>query len=190
MIMKKFISIVAIFVMCATYALAQNNLNINGDWTPDGYSYLGDIKIKSIGNGEYKIRLSTVDGVVTVTGEMTGQTIYADWEDEAPEYGEFWIGSGPIENGRKKEILVGHEPGYYGSNGAVSGWLGDNQNYQYTNSRASCATVEKSMIYIKLHFTSEGMTAYFKNKGVYYKDRMPMFYQESNWSPGNSYTQW
>lgn len=188
--MKKLLSIITIMFLCVTSLMAQGELNISGDWTPDGKSYLGEIKIKYVGAKEYKVRLNTPEGVVTLTGTLYGNTIEAEWEDEAPEYGEFWIGNGPIEKGRTKEILVGHEGYSYGTNGAVTGWLGNNQNYYYTNSRGKCATVEKSFCCIKLVFDSKGMTAYWKMKGVYYKNGQPMFYQESGWGDGVIYTQW
>lgn len=178
--MKKLIALVCIMVLGIAGIAAQDN--IAGDWTSDGASWLGDIKIKSMGGDEYKIRLSTSDGVFTTTGKLYNGTIYADFEDEAPEYGEFWV-----ENG---DIRVGRGGGGYSSNGAVSGWHGGSQSKHRSLSRYGCATVEKSRCYIKLEFTQKGMNAYIKFRGDYYKKGMAIFYQESNWGPANTYTQW
>ena len=75
--MKKLIALVCIMVLGIAGIAAQDN--ISGDWTPDGASWLGDIKIKSMGGDEYKIRLSTSDGVFTTTGTLYNGTIYADF---------------------------------------------------------------------------------------------------------------
>lgn len=107
-----------------------------------------------------------------------------------PNYGEFWVGNGPIENGRKKEILVGHERGSYGTNGAVTGWLNGNAGYNYTNSRRNCATVEKSYICFYMYPKGETMTVYYTCRGEYLKNGTPMFYQESNKVNGINYTKW
>ena len=101
--MKKLIAFVCIMMLGIAGIAAQDN--IAGDWTPDGASWLGDIKIKSMGGDEYKIRLSTSDGVFTTTGKLYNGTLYADFEDEAPEYGEYWV-----ENG---DVLVGRGGGGY-----------------------------------------------------------------------------
>ncbi|MDE6160458.1 MAG: hypothetical protein K2F77_02230 [Muribaculaceae bacterium] len=180
-----------IFLLLPAMLPAQN-MQIEGDWTPDESSYLGEIKIKHMGDNRYKIRLNTADGVFTLTGTYSNGEIFGRFEDEPPSYGQFWIGNGPIENGRKKEILVGHDNGSYGTNGAVTGWLGNNTGYHLTNSRRSCATQEKSYCLVSLVFSDGGMRARWAFRGEYLKNGTPMFYQESGWglSPGVAYTQW
>lgn len=178
--MKKLIAFVCIMMLGIAGIAAQDN--IAGDWTPDGASWLGDIKIKSMGGDKYKIRLDAERGAVTATETLNNGVIYLEYENMPAEYGEYWVQGG--------KILHGQRGGSYGSFGEVSGWLGNNQNYYYTSSRHGCATMEKNLCCIKLVFTQEEMTAYFKLRGEYYKNGQAMFYQESNWSPVASYTCW
>lgn len=172
--MKK---ILFFFIALFSITAVAQTADIEGDWTPDENFFLGEIKIKSIGDNKYKVRLVTRDGTRTITASYSNGELFGYFEDEAPTYGEFWIGNGPIENGRKKEILVGHERGSYGTNGAVTGWLGNNSNYYYTNSRRSCANVEKSYCRIYLYFKDGNMTAHYSFRSEYLKNGAPMFYQ-------------
>lgn len=185
--MKNYILLFLLFLN--TVAFAQTS-DIEGEWSPDRDSYLGEIRIKHIEGNKYKVRLQTRDGLQIVNATMNNGELFGSFEDEAPEYGEYWIGNGPIENGRKKEILVGHERGSYGTNGAVTGWLGNNSGYYDTNSRAKCATVEKSYCRIYLYFDGDNMTAYYTFRSEYLKNGRPMFYQESGKGPGISYSKW
>lgn len=178
--MKKLIAFVCIMMLGIAGIAAQDN--IAGDWTPDGASWLGDIKIKSMGGDEYKIRFSTSDGVFTTTGKLYNGTLYADFEDEAPEYGEYWV-----ENG---DVLVGRGGGGYSIHGKAAGWIGSNQRYCFTSSRYGCATVRKHRCYIKLEFTKNGMDASLNFKSTYLKNGNPMFYQGSTWVSQGSYTCW
>lgn len=185
--MKKLIVIFLLFFNIAAFALTPG---IEGEWTPDSDSWLGEIRIKHIDGNKYKVRLQTRDGLQTINATLSNGELYGSFEDEEPTYGEFWVGNGPIENGRKKEILVGHENGSYGSNGAVTGWLGNNSGYYFTKSRYGCATVEKSYCFVYLNFSGDEMVAYFKLRSEYLKNGSPMFYQESNKVRVASYSRW
>ena len=185
--MKKLFIILALLINTVTFVQAQD---IEGEWTPDESSYLGEIRIKHIEGNKYKVRLQTRDGLQTINATYSNGELFGRFEDEEPNYGEFWVGNGPIENGREKEILVGHEYGRYGTNGAVTGALNGNGGYQYTNSRRNCATVEKSFICVYLYFKGETMTAYYTLRGEYLKNGTPMFYQESGKVNGMNYTKW
>lgn len=185
--MKHIVFIIAMLI--SSIAFGQD-FNIEGEWSPDNQSYLGEIRIKSIGDNKYKVRLNTRDGIRTITSTYSRGELCGSFEDEAPEYGEFWVGNGPIEKGRLPEILVGHERGRYGTNGAVTGWLGDNAGYRKTNSRYNCATVEKSYCKVTLIFKDGNMTAYLQFRSEYLKNGTPIFYQESGKGSGISYSQW
>lgn len=185
--MKKLFLILALLINSVIFVQAQN---IEGEWTPDESSYLGEIRIKHIEGNKYKVRLQTIDGLQTINATYNNGELFGSFEDEEPNYGEFWIGDGPIENGRKKEILVGHEYGCNGTNGEVTGGLNGNERYQYTNSRRNCATVKKSYMCVYLYFKGETMTAYYTFRDVYLKNGTPMFYQESGMGDGMNYTKW
>ncbi len=185
--MKKLFLILTLLINTVIFAQAQN---IEGEWTPDESSYLGEIRIKHIEGNKYKVRLQTRDGLQTINATYSNNELYGKYEDENPNYGEFWVGNGPIEKGRVPEILVGHERGSYGTNGAVSGWLNDNAGYKYTNSRRNCATVEKSFVCVYMNIKGESMTVYYTFRGEYIKNGTPMFYQESNKVNGINYTKW
>lgn len=167
-----------------TFSQAQN---IEGEWSPDESSYLGEIRIKHIEGNKYKVRLQTLDGLQTINATYRDGELYGSVEDEEPNYGEFWVG---IWNGREKEILVGHERGQCGSNGAVTGWLCDNVGYKYTNSRRNCATVKKSFLCVYIYPKGETITVYFTFSSVYLKNGTPMFYSESGRGSGINYTKW
>ena len=185
--MYKLILLFILLINTVTFSQAQN---IEGEWSPDEPSYLGEIRIKHIENNEYKVRLQTLDGLQTINATYSDGELSGCVEDEEPNYGEFWVGDGPIWNGSIKEILVGHERGQYGTNGAVTGWLYDNVGYKYTNSRRNCATVEKSFLRIYIYPKGETMTVYFTFSSVYLKNGTPMFYSESGRGSGINYTKW
>lgn len=185
--MKNSILLLLLFLNAIAFAQAPE---IEGEWTPDSDSWLGDIRIKHVEGNKYKVRLQTRDGLQTINATYCDGELFGCFEDEDPNYGEFWVGNGPIENGRKKEILVGHERGSYGTNGAVTGWLNGNAGYKYTNSRRNCATVEKSLVCVYLYIVGENMTAYYTFRGEYLKNGTPMFFQESNKVNGLKYTKW
>ena len=178
--MKKILYLFTMIFLAIGGLCAQTAQSIDGDWTPDEESRLGDIKIKSVGNGKYKIKLGNGR---TVTGEISGNTINASYEYLDSEYGEFWV------DGRG-DILHGHSDGGYGSFGAASGWYSGNEHYRQTNSRYNCATVENSYCMIRLEFRDGYMAAYYKLVGEYMKSGRKMFYQESNWTSCGRYTQW
>lgn len=185
--MYKLILLLTLLVNTVTFTQAQN---IEGEWSPDESSYLGEIRIKHIEGNKYKVRLQTCDGLRTINATYSNGELFGRFEDEEPNYGEFWVGNGPIENGRKKEILVGHDRGGYGTNGAVTGWLNDNAGYKYTSSRRNCATVEKSFVCVYIYPKGETMTVYYTFRGEYLKNGTPMFYQESNKVRAASYSRW
>ena len=96
--MKKLFIILALLINTVTLVQAQN---IEGEWTPDESSYLGEIRIKHIEGNKYKVRLQTRDGLQTINATYSNSELYGKYEDENPNYGEFWVGSGPIEKGHK-----------------------------------------------------------------------------------------
>lgn len=171
-----------------TFAQVQN---IEGEWSPDESSYLGEIRIKHIEGNKYKVRLQTRVGLQTINATYSDGELFGRFEVGEPGYGEFWVGNnGPIGNGRENEILVGHERGRYGTNGAVTGWLNGNAGYRYTSSRRNCATVEKSFVCVYIYPKGETMIVYYTLRYEYLKNGTPMFYQESNKVNGINYTKW
>lgn len=185
--MYKLILLLTLFVSTVTFTQAQN---IEGEWSPDESSYLGEIRIKHIEGNKYKVRVQTREGLQTIMAKYSDGELFGMGEYEEPRYGEFWVGNDPIENSREKEILVGHEDGSYGNRRAVTGWLNGNAGYKYTNSRRNCATVEKSYICFYVYPKGETMTVYYTFRGEYLKNGTPMFYQESQKVNGGNYTKW
>lgn len=177
----KIFNLLLMFIILPLTLMAQSS-SLEGEWSPDSQCWLGEIKIKQSGENEYKIRMDARDGVKVFTATLDNGTLYGKFEDESPEYGVYWV-----ENGK---ILVGKGGYKYGTDGEVSGWLGDNAGYRKTNSRSKCATVEKSYCRLRFVISGESMTAYVNFRAEYLKDGEPMFYQESGWGPGFQYTKW
>ncbi len=183
------IYIILVSIMLPFTVMAQSSGPV-GDWSPDSKCWIGEIKIKQTDENEYKIKITREGGVEVFSATLNDGELYGKYQDvKLIEYGEYWVGTGPIEKGKEKEILVGN--GYsYGSNGAVGGWLGDNVNYRLTNSRRNCATVEKPYRIYRLVINGDSMTVYCKYRTDYLKDGQPMFYSESYWGPGFKYSKW
>lgn len=97
--MKKLFIILALLINTVTFVQAQN---IEGEWTPDESSYLGEIRIKHIEGNKYKVRLQTRDGLQTINATYSNGELFGRFEDEEPNYGEFWVGNGPIEKWAEK----------------------------------------------------------------------------------------
>ena len=97
--MKKLFIILALLINAVIFVQAQN---IEGEWTPDESSYLGEIRIKHIEGNKYKVRLQTRDGLQTINATYSNGELFGRFEDEEPNYGEFWVGNGPIEKWAEK----------------------------------------------------------------------------------------
>lgn len=184
--MKKCILLFLLFIHAVAFS---QSLDIEGEWTPDKDSWLGEIRIKHMGGDKYKLRLQTKDGVETISATFKNGVLSGNFETEEPSYGKFWV-ERRVTRGHENEYEIRKSTGSYNTcNGLASGELNGNWDYEQTNSRSNCATVLKFLCCLDFKFKGDNMTVVFSLRGVYLKNGYPMFYQE--WVKGvEPYSRW
>lgn len=186
--MKNSILLLLLFLNAIAFAQAPE---IEGEWTPDSDSWLGDIRIKHVEGNKYKVRLQTQNGVKTVIATHENGKLSGSFELGEPEYGEYWVAHNVLRGHENDyEIREGNGSSSYKSCGLASGYLNGNWDYRETNSRRNCATVHESYCCVSLYFSGGSMSAYFSFRGVYLKNGYPMFYQETGKGTETSYSRW
>ncbi|MCM1349185.1 MAG: hypothetical protein NC338_07210 [Firmicutes bacterium] len=172
--MKKILFLfIALISASLVPAVAQGFI---GTWTPDKESSFGEIQIKKTAVGKYKMRISLGGKVHTSEAENSSKgVLYFSFEENTPTHGDFWVSG--------KEILEKEEERSCSSSGDVSGFRGP---------RGIHANICKDYIDLKIIIVNQDeMYVYYKLRGEYLKGSIPLFFQESNWSPNPLvYTKW